>query len=329
MFAASQVSSASLEKPALVLLVHQDDVTDSLLGHESVEAGIALALELSRRFVLLPSVVVDSILLTRGGGDSLTAARVAELVGAKHIAFVAVRRVHHLLRAEVSLVDAGEPHRELRGYGWATIRFFQDSSRVPVADPAILQALQRAIAHAVGDSALYCYEACPLPVIPATLVAVGGFEFRAADGPDWLGRDKGKILASYAAVISATHALAALPGVVVVDVDTRDSMYALSGYYMVENYNPITATECVILYQFGVEYVLSGVFLGTERGTILTIELGKIGGNKRIQPVTSRQAVINSFLQQEMEEAVGRETAAMVTASELPDGRSCSALQKQ
>jgi hypothetical protein len=78
--------------------------------------------------------------------------------------------------------------------------------------------------------------------------------------------------------------------VIPVDLDTRDSVYALKQIYGVENHIPPTQTELRMLYDVGLNYGITGLVEKTQDGAELTLTLQEItstGTLKRVKSLTA------------------------------------------
>ncbi|WP_410969021.1 hypothetical protein, partial [Salmonella sp. SAL4444] len=65
---------------------------------------------------------------------------------------------------------------------------------------------------------------------------------------------------SYAVVLDIIRTVLDNPHYVVYDMDTRDSVYALNGLYLIENYSAPSTLELQILERFDVNNYITGAF---------------------------------------------------------------------
>ena len=247
------------------------------LAASKLEAALTLALEVTGRYSVVPVAVRDSLVqLLQHRGEPPTALAVARELGCQGVCFALAERFVHLLRVEVVFRWGPAFAEEHRGVGYALVRHVWVGSGEPLYDPALLEAAQRAIAVACGDSGLYSKHEPPLRVFPAAVLAVSGLAYvDAPDMPRWqlFARE---VVTSYEAVLEAIDTARHHPHYVVCDIDTRDSIYARAGFFEPENYNPPTPQELSLLAQMGVEYVLTGRFLRVPEGARLSLELYRL-----------------------------------------------------
>ncbi len=242
-----------------------------------LEAALALALELTTRYSLVPPSVRDSLVEQfLREGRSPTALAVAQQLGCAAICFALAERFVHLLRVELVFRWAPTFESEQRGVGYALLRHVRAPSGEFLYDPALLEATQRAVAVAFGDSALYAHLEPPFRIYPAAVLAVVSIAYRDDPHlPAWqLFRQK--VVTSYDAVLTVIDTARFHPRVVVCDVDTRDSLYARAGWIEPENYNPPSPVELALLARMGVEYIVSGSFERCLEGGQLRLELYRL-----------------------------------------------------
>ena len=242
---------------------------DTIVTSQKVEAGLLLAIGASNHFRYIPTTLRDSLL--NAAGEPSTMAEAATQLEASAIGFVTVQRFVNLVRAEVTLAEGNNFEDRRTGVGMAAIRYAADNDD-PVADPAILAAIQRAFIGITGDPDLYRDLDTGLRVVPARVIAPGGISFppTTADKPQW-DLFKAPTVVSFDIVQTIVHALQDREDLIVVDVETRDSMYATGGLYLVENDRQAANSELRILKLFGVDAMISGSF--SPQGTSAELEL--------------------------------------------------------
>lgn len=249
------------------------DSADPTLSVEKVEAGLVLAIGASRMFRYIPTQLRDSLLLSDSLGQPPTVADAASRLNASIVCFVQVRRFMNLIRSEVTFVEDRDFTKSRSGVGLASIRY-ADGKNAPVADPAILASIQRALMNVLQDGSVYSDLDSGLNVRPASVIVPGGIKFTsyAAEGSQWE-LFKAPPVVSYDIVQTVVHALQDHQDVIVVDVETRDSMYATGGLYLIENNKPLANTELRILRLFEVDLAISGSFKQLMNKAVLELQL--------------------------------------------------------
>ncbi len=270
---------------------------DQAVSASKVEAGLALALDLTARFEYVPSAVRDSLIADQTA-DPVTTLQAAEIVGADIAAFAQCIRLANLVRAEITLRAGDSLATEQRGVGYAAIRHYNDSG--VVADPAILTALQRALCRALEDDSLYAGAPDDLRVFPSTLIGIGGiaFENDSAITTRWnLFEDR--TVVSYDMAINLVHELQSAPYLTVVDLDTRDSMFAMGGLMLIENDRPVSNSELRILRLFDVHHIITGAFTRDQKGALLRLHWCRIepDGRYTIERSAERRVMEDSAVQ--------------------------------
>lgn len=244
---------------------------DTLISAYKAEAALALACELSSVYRLVPNDVRDSV--ARAVPDSMrTAQIVADRIGAELIAFVDVARIVNLVRIHLTVIGGEGWIITTEGTGYATSFLTEDGTGRRVLDPAILTAMQRALCEAVLQPDLYTTADSAFRVRPTKLTALGGTEF--VDGEKGLAPwaiFREKVAASYDVASTIVAAMRHHDSLTVIDMETRDSIYAMAGLFMVENYNPPSAVELKILKGFEVTRIITGLCERIRKGAGLRI----------------------------------------------------------
>jgi hypothetical protein len=182
----------------------------------------------------------------------------------------------NLVRTEITWVDSSAFERSRAHAGLAAIRF--ETNQGLVADPAILASQQRALMKIFEDTTLYADLDTGLNTLPAHVVSVGGivFESDSTIDPPW-DLFRGSTLVSFDLVQTVVHELQNRPYLTIVDIETRDSMYALAGLLMVVNNRPVANTELRILRLFSIDRIVIGKFKRTLEGATLSLQWCSVG----------------------------------------------------
>lgn len=267
-----------------IVLLQSVELTSATKGLplQKVEAGAALACALTQRFRLVTARDSVAIVLyqRRGSLDSVAAA-----LGATWTMSIRLDRFENLLRTEL-LLKGHDTTR--RGIGYALVRHRWEQSDQPVADPAVLLALQRALCVALGDSLLYAQLDSADRVRPAHVITVASIQ--PIDNPSLVPRWElfdDLIGTSYSGVLAAIVAAQKSPYYVALDVDTRDSMYARFRLYEPEPTMPPSWEDVAALAYFGVEGLIAGTIERTTDGAQLSLHLLRIENEQKAYRVRS------------------------------------------
>ncbi len=289
---------ASAQTGKVMIAEIKTDSSDPSIRPSKIEAGFALACELTGQFQLVPSDVRDSFMLA-SRNSQLTAADVARGLDATGIAYLFTARIGNLVRSDVLLAVGALYDMKMTGIGYAAIRHSDATSRV--ADPAILASQQRALCVALRDTALYAalrdtalYVGADsaLNVRPTVPVVAGGIEFVERQGMVPWTLIKEKIAASYDAVLVTVEALQQNPRITAVDMETRDSIYALAKMYLTENYNPVSATELGTLRAFDIRHLVVGSVTRVQGGAELVMSMNWINDDGSFAPLSTAKRML-------------------------------------
>lgn len=285
------------------------------LSPQKIEAGLVLAFRTSGRYEL--TTLHDSIAQQlHHAGISLDS--IATALGARWRASIECDRFEHLLRAELVFRSGGQTRR---GIGYGLIRHRWAESDEPVADPALLEAIERALCVAVGDTLLYARNDSAIGVRPAALVTVTSMELR--DNPSVLPLweiFEDAIATSYSGVLAAITGAQRSPWFVTLDQDTRDSMYAQFRFYEPESLMPPSQQELAALEFFGIDAVISGALVRTPEGARIELRLWRIGANGSRTLIRQREAVLDADSRVKYLETVANLASALL-ADPLPPAR--------
>lgn len=272
---AGQAQSAqSRPLPAVVVVSVKNSETVPATISGKVDAAFALAMFASEKFRSIPFAVRDSVLgVMRQETSDVTAGALAQRLGAEQVAFVTVNRLQNILRVAVSC-RYGKDFEQLReGIGYAVLKYRKGSEDSILYDPSLLLAIQRAFALSQADTLMYAKVERDMRAIPAKLLAPTHLEFVEKVGTtSTLFEPKQKPIVAYDAMQTMFIAAKDHPLYVPLDVDTRDSIYALANLYEVENENPPNVLELRVLFQVEIRTCLMAK-LTQENETDLSLEM--------------------------------------------------------
>jgi len=277
---------------------------DSLLSTPVMDRAVGLAFVMSERFAYIPMATRDSIVTARHG-EKWTAAQTAAEVGATAMAFVTVARFVNLIRVEIVLMSGPDYKQRQTGVGYASIRHALVGSEVPSVQPALLLAAQRAVMHVTKDTSLYAGLQKDLRARPATMYSVSGINFLQDSliPPIWQLFDENTVV-SYDMVQTIVHRLHDIDSLTVIDIETRDSMYAKGKLYLVENDRAITGSEIRILIGFDVSHVITGTFARVKEGARLTLFASHVDLSGSLTVSRSATRLVKKDTKEAMREAV-------------------------
>lgn len=280
---------AQVQRVMIARLDH--DTADVALQPSKLIDGLALACELTKQYAVVPVEIRDSVAARIG--DSATYQRVADSLRAEIIVFCSVARIANLVRSEL-VVAGGEGFTfSTSGVGYGVTFLQSDTLGSMLLDPAVLSSMQRALCAALRDSNLYAAANEGLRTRPSSLLSIGGITFvpPPEEFVTW-STFKEKVPASYDIVQTAVAALRHRDDYTVVDIDSRDSMYAKGGLHFVENYNQVTPTELKILRAFDIATILTGRYERISEGARLTLFLQSIESNGALKTITSGTSLV-------------------------------------
>lgn len=224
-----------------------------------VDAAFELAANVSGYYRLISSARRDSVAeALKSEGKQPTAISAAQVLKPERLFFARVNAFKNLLRVELISRRPPDYAAETRGVGYALLRYRTELNGTVLYDPTILEAMQRAMIAVEGKSDMFLKAEDKLRVEPAETIVVGGLDFQDNGITRKWELFENKVVNSYDAVETMFTVLKDMPHYVAIDTETRDSMYATNGMYMVENYNPPTKIEIEALDRFEVKKYITG-----------------------------------------------------------------------
>lgn len=257
------------------------DEGDSLVNTAKMEAAALLAFELAQQKIV-GSLERDS-LLQADTSRRFTAHEAAQKIGCAQVLFASTRRFEHLVRTEVQILSADGSAKPSTGVGYAAITYQTDSGLI--ADPAILTSMQRALNVALTPAPRFDTLPDGLSAKKASLITISGITFTdsVTQKPQSL-LFKEHTIASYDAAITIVELLQSVDTLVVVDIDTRDAMFATAGFHLVDNDRAPSDIEMRVLRGFDIGRMITGNLVRKQNGMQLTLSNASllIDGSYRI-----------------------------------------------
>ncbi len=251
------------------------------IDQSKLEAAVTLASALSDKYYLIPGTKLDSTAkVMRSLGEEPTALSVANRLNVQKILFFNVNMFQRILRVGVTATLSDSTNYQTEGEGWSAIRYLSKKDDKPMIDPALLTAVQRAFADMDNDSLMYDKAEGSFRVYPAEPLVIGPIDFIDDDDlPDWEIFDTKEVY-SFDAIETIFEQTIKDPSLVTYDLDTRDSLYAMFGMHLVENFNAPSSLELEILTNMDVKYFITGNLKRVEGGAFLELFFCELYKNK-------------------------------------------------
>ncbi len=282
-FAFSMSSIAYAEsKPKLAIgNVSFGPEAQSLISLDKIESALYLANGVGQKYEFIASAVRDSIMMAiKTKNPNFKPEEFVQELGADRMYFFQIDVLANMLRVHLNALNP-KTNEKSEGIGYALIRYFQEKDDAALYDPALLLAMQRAIAVCEKDSMMYASEKDSVfYALPSPTVVISGIEYM--DNPElkkWDLFTKQEVN-SYFALESIFDTLKFRKDIVLYDLITRDSIYSLFRLKIPENQRATNETEFACLSNLEVDMVISGIFKRTEAGANLELKLLRIRDKK-------------------------------------------------
>ena len=267
--------SDNKEQPQLLLLANvQINKNIEGLSLKKVESALNLAAGLSGKYMLIPNTVRDSIVdHFMKNKKQPTADDIANELGAGKVVFINLNVLEKIIRVAYTAVDLKNKSKA-EGTGYAYVAYSLKETGQLIYDPALLEALQRAMA--VADKDTNMFAGSKFPVYPAQTLVVGGIEFQHDPELQKWDLFHDKTVNSYAGVETIISKARNNERYVVYDIGSRDSVYALFNLRLVENCFAPNNLEIKALFNLEVDRFITGTLKRVNSGAILDLALCSI-----------------------------------------------------
>jgi hypothetical protein len=269
----NNIANSSIDSLNQIKLIIGNFTFDGKLKNLSptkFEMAINFASIISDKIELIPNKVRDSI--AEKTSDILA---IAKNLSADYIVFSKINALNYLIRTDITLVSIKDTTNRLYGIGYANAKYKDGATGESVYDPSILVSLQRALADAFKDSAMFVRPDKGMAVYPVPTLVMGSIYYVEDKSlPEW-NLFESKVISSYDAVETIMETAMKSPKYVTIDTDTRDSIFAMFNMYIIENYSAVSQHELLALYKMGVDYYISGTFKRIPIGAKLELYLYK------------------------------------------------------
>jgi hypothetical protein len=256
------------------------------LSQTKFEYALNFASIISDKIDLIPNKMRDSIAIQTP--DILS---VAKSLSADYIVFSKINAFNYLIRTDITLVSIKDTTKRLLGVGYANAKYKDEDTGETVYDPAILSSLQRALADALRDSAMFVLPEKGMEIFPAPTLVMGSIYYVEDHSlPDW-NLFESKVVSSFDAVETILETAMKSPKFVTVDTETRDSIFAMNNLYIIENYSATSQHELLALYKMGIDYYISGTFKRIPIGAKLELFLYKFENGELVVKDSDSQIV--------------------------------------
>lgn len=249
---------------------------DGKISLEKVDAALNFACNLTEKFKLIPPPRVDSLIKQNNQkNQKLTPQLLIDSLDASRMYFIQTDLLANMLRVEISSLNP-KTNKKSIGVGFATVHYFEKDNNTPVYDPALLEAVQRAMAVAENDSTLFYGADSLFFVRPCPTLVISGINF--VDNPkmeEWELFYQ-KEIKSYFIIENIFDNAVKSDKYVCYDVASRDSIYRLFNLAIPENHRSTNEVELSCLENLKVDYFISGDFIRNEKGAELNLYLMSI-----------------------------------------------------
>ncbi len=282
--------TAAPKRPKIMLASVQFGRGATNLSQTKIEAAFSYATLLASRFDYATPGMRDSVAAAqKSSGTPPTGLTVGKALGVDRLYFVKISRLNNMLRADVVWRGPDERSEMHSGIGYCFLNYREAKTDAALYDPSLMTAIQRGMAVAERDSAMFRGLPGKCEVLPARTLVPGGIMFVDTLGikPEWSLFSK-KEINSYDAAGKIFEAASKSKDYVAYDIDTRDSIYAIFNLYAVENFNAPSAAEISALSKFGVESYVSGFIARSDSGATLSLTLYHFNNGDLVPVRTSR-----------------------------------------
>jgi len=270
----SQDNMVELPKSKQRLMIANATFAENIrdIDKRKLEAAVTLSSALSGKLYLVPNATLDSVAkILKSKSIEPTVLLVAKELNVDELIFFNINRLEKVLRVGITSITSDSSQIKREGVGWAAIRYLYKEDDRQLIDPALLTAVQRAFADMYNDSLMYDKADGSFRVFPAEPTVIGGIDFiDNEEMPKWEIFESKEVY-SFDAIETIFAEAIKSPVLVTYDIDTRDSVYAMFGLHLVENFNAPSSLELEILEKLEVKYYITGNLKRVDGGVIIEL----------------------------------------------------------
>ncbi len=315
----AQTENTSQKQTLPKLLLANIEIGETI--PETIAAKVPTALALSAfasgKYEMIRMTARDSATkFLTAQGIAATVSKVAEFLNAQKVVYVNVQRVQNLLRVEI--VEKGYPqfYSSQSGVGFSLLRYRKGDTII--YDTPLLHAVQRAFAVAENDSLMFDKVEEDMRRYPAPTVVPTGVVFKDTyKNLNKIYDAKLQIINAYDAVQIMVNTAKNHPKFTIVDIDTRDSIYAMMNLFGVENNRNPTSGELQMLSRLGIEYLISGQAENKKDFSEITLELRRLNRDASHTFVRGVKEIVTSDQIDEFRAAIERSTKVLLDGTGL------------
>ena len=275
-FAFTTSSIAQTEsKPKLVLgNVNFGPEAKLVISPDKIESALYLATGISKKYSFIDTKFRDSVLsVIKSKNPNFEPNDFVQALNADRMYFFQIDLLANMLRVHLNSLNP-KTNAKSEGIGYALVHYFHKEDNKPLYDPALLLAVQRAIAVCEKDSLMYASEADSVfYALPSPTVVISGIEYKDDPALEKWGLFNNQEVNSYFALESIFDTLKLRKDIVLYDLATRDSIFSLFRLKIPENQRAASQVELSCLSKLEVELVISGTFTRIETGARLELFL--------------------------------------------------------
>lgn len=268
----SVFNSSTNNKPRIILGKVDFRGDSTTLNYQKFDAAFSLANRISKKYDYIGLTQIQELISKEPKYKNYVMSDIAEDINADYIINVQVNILKHIMRTQISLNPTNTSNQAKSGFGYDVVHYIDAQTGDFIYDTALLKSLKRAISVVERDSTLFVIDSLGLNVKPLPTLVIGSIAFEDNSGPEWV-LFKDKVISSYAGVEAIYDHIKNSQNYVVYDTETRDTVYKMFGFHIVENYNAPTSHELKVLYQLGIDYYVAGTVKKNDSNADLTIGL--------------------------------------------------------
>ncbi len=251
------------------------------LNIQKFDVAMNLLIKATNQYKLFPYSYWDT--LAKQNPNIKSPLKLAKKADIDYLVFANVNILHKIMRTQVVLTSVNDENQKSIGTGYSAIKYIESETGKFVFDPPLLESLQRAMAVALKDSNLFIRPDIGMEVKPVPTLVIGPIDFKNNEFSDNWELVKNKEVNSYSAIETIFDVYKTNKNYVVYDSETRDSIYKIYGFNIVDNHTHSTSSEIKALYNLEVDYFIEGRLDLLENSAELELSLYSIDKNNLIK----------------------------------------------
>jgi hypothetical protein len=295
----AQNTQDSINKTTIYLadVVIGQGVDTSLIPKSKIYQALNFVTLLSNKYAMIPPEMISETIKQSDTNQQSTLSYmdIAKKLDADRLYIIKIEQLINIIRCEIISANPKQSDSAEIGEGFSVIHLFKKKDNMPLFDPILVTAVQRAFAIVENDSLMFMKLEPPYNVKPVPALVVGGFVFNNdVSLPQWIVFNN-PLVNSYEFTELTYEEIYTTPDWLVYDQDSRDGIYAMFKLVLPVNNIAPSYNELDALRKFNVNYYILGDVTRIKKGIKFSLSLYENTAEEQKQIKTVTETLTENF----------------------------------